>query len=260
MRLLIWKSQLDSGHNLCSGSSSVLVESRHQNFYAVSRVHLDPPPSHLLKRIIKPTRESSVVAAIHWRIKNESAACEMYVKQAMEAHVNFSYEPAGLCVNNCSPHLEASPHDHISCNCCGEGLIEIKRMYKYRHVDPCTIDDPSFYLKRSETGHLQLDHKHEYYYQVPRSTGLVWKGIQWLNMLISRRIICGAYTCSCWPVLFVQAPNQTRCVFVKVVLPQLLTSCTTLDNEKVKKKFNHHPATVLTHPTVGVIREKEDGW
>ena len=103
-------------------------------FYAVSRVHLDPPPSHLLKRIIKPTRETSAVAAIQWGIKNESAACEMYIEQAMEAHVNFSYEPAGLYVNHCSPHLEASPDGHISCDCCGEGLIEIKT---YIQVPSC---------------------------------------------------------------------------------------------------------------------------
>ena len=120
----------------------------------MSRVCLDPPPSHLLKRIIKPTRETSAVAAIQWGIKNESAACEMYVEQVMEAHVNLSYEPAGLYVNPCSPHLGASPHDHISCDCCGEGLIEIKCtcMYKYRHVDSCTIGDSSFYQKQSETG------------------------------------------------------------------------------------------------------------
>lgn len=105
-------------------------------FYAVSRVCLDPPPSHLLKRIIKPTRETSAVAAIQWGIKNESAACEMYVEQVMEAHVNLSYEPAGLYVNPCSPHLGASPDGHISCDCCGEGLIEIKCtcMYKYHQV------------------------------------------------------------------------------------------------------------------------------
>ena len=199
-------------------------------FYAVSRARLDPPPSHLLKRILKPTRESSAVAAIQWGIKNESAACEMYIEQAMEAHVNFSYEPAGLYVNHCSPHLEASPDGHISCDCCGEGLIEIKCTYKYRHVDPCTIDDPSFYLKKSETGHLQLDRNHEYYYQVQGQLALCEKEysdfICWSpEGLFVERIVAD-------PSFFSELQTKLDVFFVKVVLPQLLTGCTMFDNEK----------------------------
>ena len=82
---------------------------------------------------------------------------------------------AGFHVLPSYPHLGASPDGLIACECCGEGLIKVKCTFKYRDVDPNGIHDPSFYLKQSEAGHLQLSRTHQYYHQVQAQLSLCEK-------------------------------------------------------------------------------------
>ena len=62
--------------------------------------------------------------------------------------------------------MGAAPDSFVSCDCCGEGLVEIKCPYKYRDVVLSSIDDDSFYLKTDGVGKLCLLTSHDYYYQV----------------------------------------------------------------------------------------------
>ena len=53
----------------------------------------------------------------------------------------------------------------ISCDCCGEGLIEIKCLYKHCDKHPHEVQDPKFCLQ-DEDGRKCLNNRHVCYYQV----------------------------------------------------------------------------------------------
>ena len=75
--------------------------------------------------------------------------------------MGFEVDSAGLFVNPESPHLGASPDALICCQCCGEGLLEIKCPYSIKDSTPTLAP----YIKVKDDG-FQLDTKHNYYFQV----------------------------------------------------------------------------------------------
>ena len=107
------------------------------------------------------------VPALNWGITNEPNARKSYLKYAEEHHGNFIYRAAGLFVDVENVHLGASPDGLVTCDCCGEGLIEIKCPYKYRTVHPSTVtNDKDFCLQVNEQGETCLSNDHPYYVQV----------------------------------------------------------------------------------------------
>lgn len=84
-------------------------------------------------------------------------------------HVDFSVQPAGLFINPLHPHLGASPDGMISCECCGNGVLEIKCTYKYKDELPTSaiaLSDRNYCLKQDETGKIIFSNSHQYYDQV----------------------------------------------------------------------------------------------
>ena len=81
--------------------------------------------------------------------------------------VNVRFMPAGLLVNPSNPHLGATLDGVVCCNCCGEGIIEIKSWYKPRdvHSQDVKYSYMYLYLNRNQDGELQLRLNHEYYLQ-----------------------------------------------------------------------------------------------
>ena len=65
--------------------------------------------------------------------------------------------------------MAASPDAVVSCECCGEGLLEIKCPLKTAHSDPQSC--PPVYLIRNDEGQLHLKPNHPYHTQVVISTG-----------------------------------------------------------------------------------------
>ncbi len=53
----------------------------------------------------------------------------------------------------------------VSCQCCGDNLLEIKCPYSKRDLDIKEVVDELFYIVQSEEGQI-LSHKHQYYYQI----------------------------------------------------------------------------------------------
>ena len=86
------------------------------------------------------------VPAIKWGIDHEEVACKAYLELASENHANLQCTASRLHVNPKLPHLGSSPDGLISCDCCGEGLIEIKCSYKHRDKHPHEVQDPQFCL------------------------------------------------------------------------------------------------------------------
>ena len=136
-------------------------------FLAVKRASLHPPPASLVRQLMNRTGSLSHVPAIQWGIEHEEVARNAYIESASECHDNFSCAASGLHVNPCYPHLGATPDGLIECDCCGEGVLEIKCPFKHRDKHPHeAVLDPQFCLRKDEDGTVYLSKSHEYYYQI----------------------------------------------------------------------------------------------
>ena len=71
----------------------------------------------------------------------------------------------GLHIDQSLPYLGASPDGLVACDCCGEGLIEVKCPYSIQDMDPNAINKKCFYLERSNDC-LSLSKTNDYFYQV----------------------------------------------------------------------------------------------
>ena len=105
--------------------------------------------------------------ATEWGIEKEEIARQAYLEIASRKHQSLTLSTTGLCVNPLYPHLGASPDALISCECCGEGIVEIKCPFSIRDQDPNTLRDTKkdFFLQHTVTG-LRLSQKHNYYFQI----------------------------------------------------------------------------------------------
>ena len=116
-------------------------------------------------------KSSNYVPAIKWGIDHEEVARKAYLELASENHANLQCTASGLHVNPKFPHLGASPDGLISCDCCGEDLIEIKCPYKHRDKHPHEVQDSQFCLQ-DEDGRKCLNNRHAYYYKVQGQLGV----------------------------------------------------------------------------------------
>ena len=113
-------------------------------FSVVAHASVDPPPTYLIKQLMERSRSLNHIPAIRWGVEHEDIGRESYLELANENHINVQYSAAGLHLNPRFPHLGATPDGLISCECCGEGIIEIKCPYKHRDKRPHNISDPLF--------------------------------------------------------------------------------------------------------------------
>ncbi len=83
-------------------------------------------------------------------------------------HKSFSIQESGLYIHPQFSHLGATPDGIISCQCCGEGVLEIKCPYCSRDdlLTDATSVRKDFCLQLTEDGDLRLSKTHMYYYQV----------------------------------------------------------------------------------------------
>jgi len=118
-------------------------------------------PDNLVRRILYGGPDLNEVPAIRWGINNEGQAQQEYVASMSLKHANFKCTSTGLVVNPLYPHLGASPDGLISCDCCGDGVIEIKCPYSARDCHPKELKGKLFL---DDNGRLK--HSHKYYTQI----------------------------------------------------------------------------------------------
>ncbi|XP_033635761.1 uncharacterized protein LOC117296806 isoform X2 [Asterias rubens] len=101
-----------------------------------------------------------------WGCDHERTAREAYFKVTASKHSSFSINDAGLFINPDTPFIGATPDGLVHCDCCGDGVLEVKCPYSKKDVPMETAcADPSFYLSTSDQG-TQLKENHQYYYQI----------------------------------------------------------------------------------------------
>lgn len=106
--------------------------------------------------------DTSIIPEIEWGINNEDKAREAYVTKISSLHIEFKCSPAGLVISPQYPYLGASPDGFIQCECCGEGIIEIKCPFSVRDEMPEDLVG----RKGSFLNDAGLIHSHKYYTQV----------------------------------------------------------------------------------------------
>lgn len=130
------------------------------NLHSATHTDLTKPSHSLLQTICNPTAKSFKTAATEWGKKNEQKARIHYVNIMKETHENFQCTSSGLCLSSEYPQFGASPDGFISCDCCGNGCLEIKCPYSQKESDT----ELKYIIKR-ENG-MELDRTHPYYSQI----------------------------------------------------------------------------------------------
>ena len=112
------------------------------------------------------------------------------------------------------PYISSSPDALSSCDCCSDGIVEIKCPYKYRHG--LKSDDPAFFLDKN----FCLKKSHSYYTQVQ------------IQLLCASRKFCDfvTYTPSEIKINRIYADKsfidscvmKIDCIFENIILPELI--------------------------------------
>lgn len=83
------------------------------------------------------------------------------------SHQQFLINECGLFLHLDYPFIGATPEGLVSCDCCGEGICEIKCPYSCH--DECieeSVDKRTSCLEKYAKGNFLLKRNHAYYYQV----------------------------------------------------------------------------------------------
>lgn len=90
-----------------------------------------------------------------------------YIKNNSSVHINLTVSDSGLIVHPGFPHFGASLDGIVQCDCCGIGVIEIKRPYSCREHSFAKVSEDSalFCLESSGNGDFVLKN-HCYFYQI----------------------------------------------------------------------------------------------
>lgn len=129
-------------------------------FYSVCTGNGDHLSETTLKKIMHYDDTNIQVPTVVWGRQQEEMARECYAKEVNKIHKNAKVSLSGFAIRPDEPHLGASPDAKVVCDCCGEGVVEIKSPYKYREGLLDVTDD--FCLDQN----YDLKKTHPYYYQV----------------------------------------------------------------------------------------------
>ena len=116
------KSQSKS-HQWFSMRTGIITASR---FKAASRTDPASPSVILIMSICHPELYRFKTAATCWGCVHEKTARDKYASTISVAHKNFKVEESGLFISTDYPFIGASPDGLVTCDCCSDGVCEIK--------------------------------------------------------------------------------------------------------------------------------------
>ena len=80
----------------------------------------------------------------------------MVYKERMSNHSNMVIRDAGLFISQERPYIGASPDAIVTCDCCGQGAVEVKCPYCFKDRLP-EENDKKFCLEKDETGYIWVE-------------------------------------------------------------------------------------------------------
>eukprot|EP00117_Sycon_ciliatum_P026092 scpid48939/ scgid21499/ Inhibitor of growth protein 1 len=137
-------------------------------FKAAARSDVSQPSISLIKTICYPHSVLFSSKATRWGCDHEDEARRQYIESHHLDHRRFAVSDSGLVVNPEWPHLGASPDGRVSCQCCGDGILEIKCPFSCRSSDLAdSAESAKFCLEKTgPDSKLQLRRSHAYHYQI----------------------------------------------------------------------------------------------
>ena len=156
---------------LTKGQSDTPLWHRHREgritkttVHSVMTLQPKTSPEAVLETVMKyKSKDISQIPAVKYGLRNEDKARVDYKKQMCENHLNFKCQKSGLFLDSSYFLFAASPDGLVSCDCHGEGILEIKYLYSHRGKHPDTVcGQKGFYLDKYE----KLIQSHSYYSQV----------------------------------------------------------------------------------------------
>lgn len=117
----------------------------------------------LIQKLINGDKQISNYPATKYGINTEPIALKSFLKVWKGIHTNTTNKNSGLVIHMEKPYIGASPDQVLSCDCHGQGILEIKCPFKASH----TIPSPELcsYLV-IDNNQVKLKKQHEYYFQV----------------------------------------------------------------------------------------------
>ena len=84
------------------------------------------PSMSLIMSVCHPELSKFTTVATRWGCSHEKTAMKAYQTKHASQHVNVKVDSCGFVINDEHSFIGASPDGLISCDCCGDGVIEIK--------------------------------------------------------------------------------------------------------------------------------------
>lgn len=131
----------------------------------VCATKIENPAQSVVKGICYPHTQKFNTKATSWGCEHEASACDEYSENMNIMHTNLKVRKSGLVINPNYPYIGASPDGVVSCECCGEGTVEIKCPYCLRDSTLTENVDSKSCLENID-GELHLKRSHPYYYQL----------------------------------------------------------------------------------------------
>ena len=207
------------------------------NFHEICHTNSDSISNiSLVKKILHYTPVTTS-AAMKWGVLHKSDAIQDYFNVLNKTHTNFVYRQSGLVISTEFPYLGASPDGFVSCDCCTNGLVEVKCPYSFSNIHPSEIKDSSIYLQSHSTHETCMPVlKHgQYYTQVQGQLALTKTSfcdfVCWtpLGIHIERIEADSDY--------FENMKIKLKSYFQNIILPELLTQH--IRTELESKDKNH---------------------
>ncbi len=96
------------------------------HFKAACHTNLASPSVSLISNICYPELHRFRTPATTWGCKHEESTRDKYLQLALHSHTNVKVEDSGLFLSVEYPFIGASPDGLVTCDCCGDGILEIK--------------------------------------------------------------------------------------------------------------------------------------
>lgn len=210
-------------------------------FKAVCSTALEKPALSLIKAICYPNKVKLTTKAVKWGCKHEETALKQYSSAKGKDHLNFEVCKSGLIISNEYPFFGASPDGLITCDCCGEGCLEIKCPYCLKGCSKEDVENRSSCLE-TVGNRTFLKRDHSYFYQVQAQLGISGRKycdfVLWTEKsLFVERISFDDYF---WQV----NAQSAKTFFHLVILPELMGKYFTRNKESLQDAKQLQPMIV----------------
>ena len=92
--------------------------------FTTIHTNMNMPAVSLIKSVCYPQKISAEPA--NWGCDHEKGALKVYKEYMEKKHKNFKITPSGLFISTQFPFIGATPDSLVSCDCCGNGCVEVK--------------------------------------------------------------------------------------------------------------------------------------